>query len=107
MTTSLQSEPCRRSGVKFALASVLVFVGAKVFAADLLGLEKVPAALSLAVTILMLAAGIAVSLWKTGRRGRPPPSRTLNIHPGCSEPPEAPGAREKAGRPRATGQGSP
>lgn len=94
----------RFAHMKFALASVLVFVGAKVFATDLLGIEKVPAALSLAVTVLMLAAGISVSLWKTGRRGRPPKSGALNIPPGCTEPP---GAREKAGRPRATGQGSP
>jgi tellurite resistance protein TerC len=51
--------------MKFALASVLIFVGAKVFAADLLGIEKVPSGVSLSVTLFMLAAGIAVSLWKT------------------------------------------
>jgi tellurite resistance protein TerC len=53
--------------MKYALASVLIFVGAKVFAADIIGIEKVPPALSLTVTLLMLAAGISASLWKTRR----------------------------------------
>ena len=56
--------------LKHALALVLVFIGAKVFAAGLLGIEKVPPAISLAVTFGILAAGVAWSLWKT--RAAPP-----------------------------------
>jgi len=44
-----------------------VFVGAKVFAADLVGIDKLPPALSLTVTVLLLATGIGASLWKTRR----------------------------------------
>lgn len=51
--------------LKTALALVLVFIGGKIIAADLLGIEKVPAAFSLAVTLAILAAGVAYSLWRT------------------------------------------
>lgn len=51
--------------LKHALALVLVFIGSKIFLADLLGLEKFPPAVSLAVTFGILAAGVAWSLWKT------------------------------------------
>ncbi len=51
--------------LRYALASILIFVGAKVFAADLFGIEKVPPAISLLVTVALLATGILVSLWKT------------------------------------------
>lgn len=51
--------------LKQALALVLVFIGSKVFAAGLVGIEKVPPALSLGVTFGILAAGVAWSLWKT------------------------------------------
>ncbi len=51
--------------LRYALASILVFVGAKVFAAGLVGIDKLPPALSLAVTFLLLATGIVASLWKT------------------------------------------
>lgn len=54
--------------LKYALALLLVFIGSKVFVADLMGWEKFPAAWSLAVTLGILAVGVAVSLWKT-RRG--------------------------------------
>jgi tellurite resistance protein TerC len=33
--------------------------------ADLAGIDKLPPALSLTVTVLLLATGIAASLWKT------------------------------------------
>ena len=59
--------------LKFALASILIFIGAKVFAADLLGIDKVPPALSLFVTFALLAGGIAYSLWKTRGTTTPPP----------------------------------
>jgi tellurite resistance protein TerC len=51
--------------LKTALALVLIFIGAKVFAADLLGIDKVPPAVSLGVTFGLLAGGVLYSLWKT------------------------------------------
>lgn len=51
--------------LKPALALVLVFIGSKVFAAELLGIEKFPAAISLGVTFLLIATGVAASLLKT------------------------------------------
>jgi tellurite resistance protein TerC len=51
--------------LKYALALVLVFIGAKIFVGDWLFDGKVPASLSLAVTAVLLAGGIGVSLWKT------------------------------------------
>ncbi|MCE7026382.1 TerC family protein [Jiella sp. CBK1P-4] len=54
--------------LKVALSFVLIFIGAKVFAADLLGIDKIPPAISLGATFAILGAGVAWSLWKT--RGR-------------------------------------
>lgn len=51
--------------LKYALATILVFIGAKVFAEPLLGVEKVPASISLGFTVAVLAAGIIVSLLRT------------------------------------------
>jgi tellurite resistance protein TerC len=51
--------------LKYALAVVLIFIGAKIFVAPLLGLEKFPPAISLAITFGLLAAGVLYSLWKT------------------------------------------
>ena len=52
--------------LKYALALVLVFIGSKIFVADfLLGGKKFPPALSLGVTVALIAAGIIYSLWKT------------------------------------------
>ncbi len=51
--------------LKPALAIVLVFIGSKIFIADLLGLEKFPPAVSLSVTLGIIAAGIVWSLFKT------------------------------------------
>jgi tellurite resistance protein TerC len=51
--------------LKLALAIVLIFIGSKIFLADLLGLEKFPPALSLSITFGILAAGVLYSLWKT------------------------------------------
>ena len=55
--------------LKYALAILLIFIGSKVFVADIFGLEKFPAALSLGITFAILAAGILVSLWKTRQAG--------------------------------------
>ncbi len=54
--------------LRYALSAVLIFIGAKIFAADLMGIDKVPPALSLGVTLAIIASGILWSLWKT----RPP-----------------------------------
>jgi tellurite resistance protein TerC len=51
--------------LKQALAMLLIFIGSKIFVADLLGLEKFPAAWSLGVTFAILASGIVYSLWRT------------------------------------------
>lgn len=53
--------------LKPALAIVLIFIGSKIFAADLLGIEKFPTSISLSVTIGIVAAGIGYSLWRTRR----------------------------------------
>lgn len=57
--------------LKYALALVLIFIGAKIVAGDWLFDGKVPASLSLAVTAALLAGGIVFSLVKT-RRHDPP-----------------------------------
>ena len=51
--------------LKQALAILLIFIGGKVIAAPLMGLEKFPPAISLGVTAAILAGGVAWSLWKT------------------------------------------
>lgn len=50
--------------LEYALSIILIFIGGKVFAAPLLGLDKVPASVSLGVTIALLAGGIILSLLK-------------------------------------------
>jgi tellurite resistance protein TerC len=55
--------------LKYALAAVLIFIGSKIFIADMLGLAKLPPLVSLGITFGLLAAGVLVSLWKT--RGAP------------------------------------
>ena len=58
--------------LKYALAAVLVFIGAKIFIADfVMGGDKFPPVLSLGVTAALIATGIVYSLWKT--RGAPEP----------------------------------
>lgn len=49
--------------LKYALALVLVFIGGKIFWAGLIG--KVPAGISLSITLGLIAGGVAISLWKT------------------------------------------
>ncbi|AWM88937.1 TerC family protein [Microvirga sp. 17 mud 1-3] len=51
--------------LKYALALVLIFIGTKIFLADALGLDKIPALVSLGVTFGLLGGGVAWSLWKT------------------------------------------
>lgn len=54
--------------LKYALALLLVFIGSKIFVADALGLAKVPPPVSLSITFVILAAGVAWSLWKTNAK---------------------------------------
>jgi tellurite resistance protein TerC len=49
--------------LKYALALVLVFIGAKIFLVGFIG--KFPPAISLTVTFGLIAGGVLVSLWKT------------------------------------------
>lgn len=49
--------------LKYALALVLVFIGGKIFLVNIVG--KIPAGVSLTVTIGLIAGGILLSLWKT------------------------------------------
>lgn len=53
--------------LKYALAVVLVFIGAKIFAVNLFG--KLPAGISLSVTLGLLLAGVLYSLYRTRREG--------------------------------------
>ena len=49
--------------LKYALAAVLVFIGGKIFIAHIFG--KLPAEVSLGITVALLAGGVFYSLWKT------------------------------------------
>jgi tellurite resistance protein TerC len=49
--------------LKYALAMVLVFIGAKIFWNQIFG--KVDPAISLGVTLALIAGGVVFSLWKT------------------------------------------
>jgi tellurite resistance protein TerC len=49
--------------LKYALALVLVFIGTKIFLVGLVG--KMPAWISLSVTMGLIVGGVAYSLWKT------------------------------------------
>jgi tellurite resistance protein TerC len=51
--------------LKQALALVLIFIGSKVFVADVFGWAKFPASVSLSVTLGIIAGGVIVSLYKT------------------------------------------
>lgn len=57
--------------LKQALAVLLIFIGGKVIVAPLMGLDKIPPALSLGVTAVILAAGVGYSLWRTRAAARP------------------------------------
>jgi tellurite resistance protein TerC len=51
--------------LKTALAFILIFIGTKIVVADTFGLVAVPPWVSLVVTLALLAAGVAYSLWRT------------------------------------------
>ena len=54
--------------LKYALALVLVFIGAKIFVAQFTG--KIPSELSLGVTVALIAGGIFYSMYKTRKEAR-------------------------------------
>lgn len=51
--------------LKYALSLVLIFIGSKIFFANLMGWEKFPAIWSLSITVALLAGGFIYSIWKT------------------------------------------
>ena len=51
--------------LKTALSVLLIFIGSKIFIADLFGWEKFPAEWSLGITFAILSAGVVYSLIKT------------------------------------------
>lgn len=70
---ALQAMIHRFRYLKYALALVLVFVGGKILLAGFGG--KFPAAVSLSVTLALIAGGVTVSLWKArGAHPEPTPS---------------------------------
>lgn len=81
---ALMAMAYRARYLKYALAAVLVFMGAKSFVADFwLGGDKFPPVLSLGVTFAMISAGVAYLLWKIrGEPGSGGPSET-----GYNDPP--------------------
>lgn len=54
--------------LKYALSLVLIFIGAKIFIADLFGIAKFPTDISLAVTVTLIAGGILVSVFLTNKK---------------------------------------
>ncbi len=56
--------------LKYALSLVLVFIGAKIFLVGIIG--KVPAVVSLTVTLSLIAGGVLFSLWKTRAGAKQP-----------------------------------
>ncbi|MET0360652.1 MAG: TerC family protein [Sphingobium sp.] len=53
----------------YALAAVLIFIGAKIFVADfLMGGAKFPPTLSLGITLALILGGVLASLWSTRKQ---------------------------------------
>lgn len=59
----------RFDSLKYALALVLVFIGAKVLAEPILGIEELPPQFSLAVTVAILGVGVLYSFLRTRGEG--------------------------------------
>ena len=51
--------------IMMALSILLIFIGSKMFIADMLGLAKIPPAVSLSITLAILTTGVVYSLIKT------------------------------------------
>ncbi|MDQ0455004.1 TerC family protein [Rhizobium paknamense] len=54
--------------LKYALSAVLIFIGGKILAGEMLGLGKMPPLVSLVITLAILSAGVIGSLLKTKAR---------------------------------------
>jgi tellurite resistance protein TerC len=54
--------------LKYALALVLIFIGAKIFIADLMGIGKFPPIIALTITFGILLGGVLFSLFRTSQR---------------------------------------
>lgn len=54
--------------LKYALSAVLIFIGSKIFIADIIGIDKFPPELSLLITFGILASGVIYSLFKTKKK---------------------------------------
>jgi tellurite resistance protein TerC len=54
--------------LKYSLAIVLIFIGSKIFIADVFGIAKIPPILSLLITFLILSFGIAYSFMSPVRK---------------------------------------
>lgn len=61
--------------LKHAIAIVLVFIGSKIVVADMLDIAKIPPEISLAVTVILLAGGIAYSMRHTAHESAQPGGR--------------------------------
>lgn len=82
--------------LKYSLALVLVFIGSKIFIADLLGLEKFPSSISLSLTLLILGAGVGYSLYKTkGQKPAPAVVATPKKAKPAAKPKKKPAAKSK------------
>lgn len=73
---ALENAVHRFAYLKHALAAVLIFIGAKIFAGDLLFGGKFPALWSLGITVSILSAGIIWSLKSTSSSAEPSKSKT-------------------------------
>ncbi|MES2729805.1 MAG: TerC family protein [Pseudomonadota bacterium] len=62
---ALSAMMARFTYLKYAISIVLVFIGSKIFIVDFMDWNKFPPALSLGITVGILASGVLYSLWKT------------------------------------------
>ena len=62
---ALSAMMARFAYLKYALSVLLIFIGSKMFVADMLGLAKIPPSVSLSITLAILAVGVVYSLVKT------------------------------------------
>jgi tellurite resistance protein TerC len=67
--------------LKYALAAVLIFIGSKIIVADMIGIAKVPPAISLGTTFAILAVGVFYSLWKTRDLAKAAPFQAVESKP--------------------------
>ena len=72
--------------LRYSLACILVFIGAKIVLADMLGLAHIPPVASLIVTIGLLGTGITLSLWMTRKESEPISSGSASSGQALSRP---------------------